>query len=67
MRGPQAEVLRALVERQGHFACVDAALAFLREHYADPLRVEELASRANMSMSTFHEHFNRSTELAPMQ
>ncbi|MBC3419566.1 MULTISPECIES: AraC family transcriptional regulator [unclassified Pseudomonas] len=67
LRGPQAGVLRALVEQQGHFARIGVVLAYLRDHYAEPLSVEALASRANMSVSTFHEHFKRCTELAPMQ
>ncbi|MHC6225233.1 AraC family transcriptional regulator [Pseudomonas sp. X10] len=67
LRGPQSGVLRALVEQQGHFARIASALAYLREHYAEPLGVDELASRANMSVSTFHEHFKRCTDLAPMQ
>lgn len=60
-------MLRALVEQQGHFARIAAALSYLRLHYAEPLGVDELASRANMSVSTFHEHFKRCTDLAPMQ
>ncbi|MCY4124914.1 MAG: AraC family transcriptional regulator, partial [Pseudomonas sp.] len=67
LRGPQAGVLRALVEQQGHFARIGAALAHLREHYSEPLSVEALAGRANMSVSTFHEHFKRCTDMAPMQ
>lgn len=67
LRGPQAGVLRALVEQQGHFARIAAALAHLRQHYAEPLAVDELANRANMSVSTFHEHFKRCTDLAPIQ
>lgn len=67
LRGPQAGVLRALVEQQGHFARIGVVLAYLRDHFAEPLSVEALASRANMSVSTFHEHFKRCTELAPMQ
>ncbi len=67
LRGPQAGVLRALVEQQGHFARIASALAYLREHYTEPLGVDELAGRANMSVSTFHEHFKRCTDLAPMQ
>ncbi|MFJ9990129.1 AraC family transcriptional regulator N-terminal domain-containing protein [Pseudomonas putida] len=67
LRGPQAGVLRALVEQQGHFARIGVVLAYLRDHFAEPLSVETLASRANMSVSTFHEHFKRCTELAPMQ
>jgi AraC-like DNA-binding protein len=67
LRGPQAGVLRALVEQQGHFARIGAALQHLRDHYNEALSVDELARRANMSTSTFHEHFKRSTMLSPVQ
>lgn len=67
LRGAQAGVLRALVEQQGHFARIGAALQFLRDHYNEPLSVEDLARCANMSASTFHEHFKRSTLLSPVQ
>ena len=67
LRGPQANVLRALVEQQGQFARVAASLTHLHEHFAEPLNVETLARCANMSASTFHEHFKRSTLLSPVQ
>ncbi|MEQ7922296.1 AraC family transcriptional regulator [Xanthomonas sp. WHRI 1810A] len=67
LRGPQAGVLRALVEQQGHFARIAAALQFLRDHYDEALSVEALANCANMSASTFHEHFKRTTLLSPVQ
>ncbi|MGZ0701938.1 AraC family transcriptional regulator N-terminal domain-containing protein [Pseudomonas piscis] len=67
LRGPQAEALRALVEQQGHFARVAASLNHLHRHYTEPLNVETLARCANMSTSTFHEHFKRSTLLSPVQ
>ncbi|AZC17281.1 Transcriptional regulator, AraC family [Pseudomonas sp. CMR5c] len=67
LRGPQAEALRALVEQQGHFARVAASLNHLHQHYTEPLNVETLARCANMSTSTFHEHFKRSTLLSPVQ
>jgi AraC-like DNA-binding protein len=67
LRGPQAGVLRALVEQQGHFARIAASLQFLRDHYEQSLSVDELARCANMSASTFHEHFKRSTLLSPVQ
>ncbi|MDS9592933.1 AraC family transcriptional regulator [Pseudomonas sp. HTZ1] len=67
LRGPQAGVLRALVEQQGHFARIAAALQHLRNHYAEALSVDELAGCANMSVSTFHEHFKRITLLSPVQ
>ncbi|WP_426233988.1 AraC family transcriptional regulator N-terminal domain-containing protein [Pseudomonas sp. TWP3-2] len=67
LRGPQADVLRALVEQQGQFARVAASISHLHAHYTEPLNVETLASCANMSVSTFHEHFKRSTLLSPVQ
>jgi AraC-like DNA-binding protein len=67
LRGPQAGVLRALVEQHGQFARVAASLSHLHSHYAEPLSVDTLARCANMSASTFHEHFKRSTLLSPVQ
>ena len=67
LRGPQADVLRALVEQQGQFARVAASISHLHAHYTEPLNVETLAGCANMSVSTFHEHFKRSTLLSPVQ
>lgn len=67
LRGPQAGVLRALVEQQGQFARVAASVNYLHENFAEPLNVETLARCANMSVSTFHEHFKRSTLLSPVQ
>ncbi|HEX8542575.1 MAG TPA: AraC family transcriptional regulator [Pseudomonas sp.] len=67
LRGPQAGVLRALVAQQSHFARVAASLAYLHSHYDEPLNVDILARQANMSASTFHEYFKRSTLLSPVQ
>ncbi|MCV4271118.1 AraC family transcriptional regulator [Pseudomonas capsici] len=67
LRGPQAGVLRALVAQQSHFARVAASLAYLHSHYAEPLNIDILARQANMSASTFHEYFKRSTLLSPVQ
>ncbi|ARD12963.1 MULTISPECIES: AraC family transcriptional regulator [Pseudomonas] len=67
LRGPQSGVLRALVEQQGQFARIASAVTYLHEHYDHALNVDTLASCANMSTSTFHEHFKRSTLLSPVQ
>lgn len=67
LKGPQAGALRALVEQQGAFARIGASLAYLRDHYDQPLSIEQLAGQANMSASAFHEHFKRTTLLSPFQ
>ncbi|WP_339531591.1 AraC family transcriptional regulator [Pseudomonas mucidolens] len=67
LRGPQADVLRALVEQQGQFSRIATSLNHLHAHYAEPLNIGTLAGYANMSASTFHEHFKRCTLLSPVQ
>ena len=67
LRGPNGHVLRALVEQQGQFARIAGALSWLHAHYEEPLQVDDLARRANMSASTFHEHFKRNTLASPVQ
>jgi transcriptional regulator GlxA family with amidase domain len=42
-------------------------VAWLKENYAKPLRVEELASIAKMGVSTFHHHFRSLTAMSPLQ
>jgi AraC-like DNA-binding protein len=39
----------------------------MRSNYAEPIRVEELASLANMSPSSFHQHFKAVTAMSPVQ
>jgi AraC-like DNA-binding protein len=43
------------------------AIRWLKDHFADPLRVEALARRAGMSPSAFHLHFKGVTALSPLQ
>jgi len=43
------------------------AVAWLKENYARPLRVEELAHVAQMGVSTFHHHFRSLTAMSPLQ
>ena len=39
----------------------------IKTHLADPMRVEELAAMANMSPSSFHQHFKAVTAMSPLQ
>lgn len=43
------------------------AIAWLRAHFASPLRIEELAEHAGMSPSSFHHHFKSITAMTPVQ
>lgn len=39
----------------------------IKTHLASPIRVEELAAMANMSPSSFHQHFKAVTAMSPLQ
>lgn len=42
-------------------------LNWMKENYAEPLRVEHLAERAQMSASTFYQHFRDLTTMSPLK
>jgi transcriptional regulator GlxA family with amidase domain len=50
-----------------HTRRIAAALHLLRENFARPIRVEELAAAARMSTSSFHQHFKTLTSRTPLQ
>ncbi|MBQ4795084.1 helix-turn-helix domain-containing protein [Pectobacterium versatile] len=63
----QATKLRqiASVDSQGHR--IARAIDWLKLHYADPIRVDELAARVQMSTPTFNQHFRQLTAMSPLQ
>jgi len=50
---------------QGHQ--VSRAIDWLRQHYDEPLRIDDLAARVNMSASSLHHHFRAITAMSPLQ
>lgn len=55
----------ASVGSQGHR--IARAIDWLKLNYTAPLRVEELASRVQMSTSSLHHHFRQLTAMSPLQ
>jgi AraC-like DNA-binding protein len=43
------------------------AITFIRAHYDQALRVEDLAALATMSVTSFHRHFRALTSMTPIQ
>ncbi len=58
-----ARVARA--DSQAHR--VARAIAWLKTHYAEPLRIEALAREVHMSASSLHHHFRAVTAMSPLQ
>jgi len=46
---------------------VTKAITWVRERFAQPIKVDELADLANMSLSSFHQHFRAVTAMSPLQ
>lgn len=43
------------------------AITWLKQHFAEPVKVEDLAELAHMSPSSFHQHFKSITAMSPLQ
>lgn len=67
LQGPQASPLFDLVSHNTHMSKMERTLKHLHNHYDDKLDVEQLASMANMSTSTFHRNFKQITASSPIQ
>ena len=55
----------AVRDSQGHR--VTRAIEWLNRNYVEPLRIEELAQRVNLSSSTLHHRFKALTAMSPLQ
>jgi AraC-like DNA-binding protein len=51
----------------GRLRRVAGAIAWVKEHFAEPLRIEALAKRVHMSPSALHSHFKAVTAMSPIQ
>lgn len=67
LTGPGAERLINIATVDSQSNRVTRAIAWLRENFALPLRIEQLADQAHMSPSSFHHHFKAITAMTPIQ
>jgi AraC-like DNA-binding protein len=67
LRSQQGQHLRAIATLGEQSHRTAKAVSWLRLNYAKPLRVEELAAKAQMGVSTLHHHFRSLTAMSPLQ
>src|SRR6266851_4580173 len=67
LTGPQGATVRQIGLADSRLAHVARAIRWIRVHYDETLRVEELAALATMSASSFHRHFRAVTSMTPIQ
>ena len=65
--GPHGDAVRRIALASGATQRIAKAIAAVRRDIAHPLRVGDLAAIANMSPSSFHQHFGELTAMTPIQ
>lgn len=65
--GEGARLGHLLASSRGDTRRISKAIGRLREHYNEPLKIEEMARELGMSVSGFHHHFKSVTSMSPLQ
>lgn len=67
LQGPQGAMLRQLGGAGSRLSVIRRALCWIRDNYAEPFQIEDLADMTGMSSSVFHRHFKSVTAMTPIQ
>jgi AraC-like DNA-binding protein len=67
MSGDQGATVRQLGLADSSLSRVRHVVRWMRERYAEPVRVDQLAEQARMSSSAFHRAFHAVTAMSPIQ
>ena len=67
LRGELGSRLADLAQAEGGKHRIVRAIEWLKQHYAAPLRIEELAEAVHMSPSALHHRFKAVTAMSPLQ
>ena len=65
--GPEGVRLRAIATSGEQSHRTARAISWIRDNYAKPVRVDDLAEIAGMGVSTLHHHFRVLTHMSPLQ
>ncbi len=67
INGQQGAMVRQIGLTNSRMSQISRAIRWIHSRYADALRIEELASIAGMSVTSFHRHFRAVTSMTPVQ
>lgn len=65
--GPFGEALISFCMPETRSYRIANTIDWLKEHFREPIKMEQLANQANMSLSSFYRHFKKVTSLSPLQ
>lgn len=66
LSGPDGGVLQAMTRNDSRQGQIARAILWIRTHFRDACRIEEIATIAGMSRSSFHAHFKAVTAMSPL-
>ena len=65
--GPLGDTMRQIGLADSDLTHISRAIAWIRDNYAEPMRIDDLARLSGMSSSAFHRHFRSVTAMSPLQ
>ncbi len=65
--GEQGPRLRQIASAGNHGYQIARAIDWLKANFNKPIKVEQLANKAGLSLSAFHNHFRSTTAMSPLQ
>lgn len=67
LQGEQRGRLAEIAIGDGRLRRVAGAIAWIKEHFTEPVQIETLARQVNMSPSALHSHFKAVAAMSPIQ
>jgi len=67
LTGEQGPRLRMITTAGNHGYQISRAIDWLKDNFSKPVKIEELAGKAGLSLSAFHNHFRAMTAMSPLQ
>lgn len=67
LTGPHTAMVRAIGTADSNLTHINRVIRWIRDHYAEPLRIDDAARLAGLSPSAFHRHFRAVTAMSPLQ
>lgn len=67
LTGPQGGLIRQVGLADSRVAVVAHAIAWIKDHYDEVIRVEDLAAEVGLSVSSLNRHFRAATSMSPIR
>jgi AraC-like DNA-binding protein len=67
LTGPQGGLVRQVGLADSRVAIVARAIAWIKDHYDEVIRIEDLAAEVGLSSSSLNRHFRAATAMSPVQ